>query len=80
MKTFILVIALLAGSAHAGMSCTTDVYGSTTCYGTDMYSGPGKDTGTLFGSTDVYGGSTWMPNDGPSFYCSTDLYGNTTCN
>ena len=61
-------------SSQAGMTCSTDAYGNTSCYGT------GSDTGyNTTMSTDAYGNTNVYDNQGGSMTCSTDAYGNTSC-
>ncbi|MDC0315932.1 hypothetical protein OAL32_03335 [Synechococcus sp. AH-551-G15] len=61
--------------ANAGMNCSSDSYGNTSCYG-----GGG---GSFNSSSDGYGNTNYYGTDsnGNSFggSCSSDGYGNTSC-
>ena len=71
----LIVIALGASTAYAGMTCRTDYFGNVTCTGT------GTDSGwSTRGTQDYFGNETWNDNRGNTQRCSTDYFGNYTCN
>ena len=77
MKKIMLGIFLLFSlitNTSAGLNCSTDSWGNTTCYGT------GEDSGySLNSSTDSWGNTTIYDNQGSTTNCSTDSWGNTSC-
>lgn len=76
MKKLFLLSALIAFAlpANAGVQCSTDAWGNTTCYGTNNDSGYSSRS-----STDAWGNTTTTDNRGNTMRCSTDAWGNTTC-
>ena len=60
-------------SSEAGVSCSTDFYGNTTCVDSD--SGLSSRT-----QTDFYGNDNTSFSDGSNMSCSYDFYGNYNCN
>ena len=86
ISMLIVALAIFAGAqmlvpnkSEAGMKCSTDFYGNTTCVetGGDPYSGGSVWKGS---KTDIYGNQNWSSNTGQSFSCRTDFYGNLVCN
>ena len=61
-------------SSEAGMTCSTDSWGNTQCYGTGSDSGYNTNM-----STDSWGNTNIYDNQGGSMSCSTDSWGNTSC-
>ena len=74
LLAFILVFAF-AGTVQAGVRCTTDAWGNTTCYGTGDNSGYSSRT-----TTDAWGNTNTTDNRGNRVRCTTDAWGNVTCN
>ena len=71
--TAIIFFSLIT-SIYAGMRCSTDAWGNTSCRGT------GNDIGyNTRSSTDSWGNTTIRDNRGNSLRCSTDAWGNTNC-
>ena len=67
-------LTLITPAANAGMNCSSDGFGNTSCYG----------SGGLFSSSsDGFGNSSYYGTDsnGNSFggSCSSDGFGNTSC-
>lgn len=75
-KGILLLIAMVVLwsflPAEAGMTCTKDYFGNTTCT---------TDSGQQWqGSRDYFGSDNWRSNDGRTMQCSTDYWGNYICN
>ena len=73
-----VVIASLAlffpKSSEAEMTCYSDEFGNTQCYGSGDDSGYNMNvTEDSFGNTNIY------DNQGGSMNCITDDFGNTSC-
>ena len=78
MKKTVLLVAfsmMFVSQAFAGLNCSTDYFGNTTCYGTGEDSGYSSTT-----SEDYFGNTTTRDNSGNTTTCSTDYFGNVTCN
>ena len=74
-----VIVALITTTfntlAEAGMRCSTDYFGNTTCTGTGSSSGYNTRS-----STDYFGNTTIRDNYGNSMRCSRDYFGNVNCN
>ena len=67
-------LTLITPEANAYTSCSTDMWGNTSCYGVG---------GSFNSSTDSWGNTNYYGSDsnGNSYSgsCSSDMWGNTTC-
>lgn len=72
---FLLAIIQLYQPVCAGISCSKDYFGNTTCVGT------GEDSGYFgHGETDYFGNDRYEDNRGNQVDCQTDYFGNYSCN
>ena len=75
MLAVIVILGVSCFDANAGVTCSTDYFGNTTCRGN------GADSGwSSRGSKDYFGNETWRDNSGNTTTCHTDYFGNYVCN
>ena len=75
-KVFFILCCLITFQAHATITCSVDMFGNRTCYGTNSdgeYVNTHSST-DMFGNTSTYGN---IGNDNINIHSSTDMFGNT---